>query len=59
METQNEFIERRRTARIAATTDIDKDPLVMQVRQQWQDAQDVMKRMREYRLATQETTNVK
>lgn len=51
METQNEFIERRRTARTAATVGLDSDPLVVQVRQQWRDAQEVMQRMRDRRAA--------
>lgn len=51
METQTQFIERRKTARTAGTVDIDKDPLVQAVRQQWQDAQEVMQRMRERRAA--------
>jgi hypothetical protein len=53
METQAQFIERRRTARTAGTLGLDNDPLVVQVRRQWQDAQEVMQRMREYRLATE------
>jgi hypothetical protein len=51
METQAVFIERRRIARTAGTIGLDSDPLVMQVRQQWRDAQEVMQRMRERRAA--------
>ncbi len=49
METQDTFIERRRVARTAGTIGLDSDPLVIQVRQQWRDAQEVMQRMRERR----------
>lgn len=51
METQTAFIERRRTARTAGTIGLDSDPLVVQVRQQWRDAQEVMERMRARRAA--------
>lgn len=51
METKDAFIERRKVARTAGTVGIDNDPLVVAVRQQWQDAQEVMARMRAYRAA--------
>lgn len=51
METQHEFIERRKVARTAGTMGLDNDPLVVAVRQQWQDAQEVMARMRARRAA--------
>jgi hypothetical protein len=52
METQTAFIERRKTARLAGTVGLDNDPLVVAVRQQWRDAQEVMQRMRAYREAS-------
>jgi hypothetical protein len=52
MDTQTAaFVERRRTAQRAGTIGLDNDPLIVAVRQQWQDTQDVMARMRAYRAA--------
>lgn len=48
------FVERRRTERRAGTAGLDSDPLVIAVRQQWQDAEDVMRRIRERRAAEAE-----
>lgn len=51
METQHEFIERRKVARTSGTQGLDNDPLVQAVRQQWRDAEEVMARIRARRAA--------
>jgi hypothetical protein len=56
MDTQTAFVERRRTAQRAGTVGLDNDPLVVAIRRDWQDAQEVMARMRAYRLANNSST---
>jgi hypothetical protein len=45
MDTQDAFVERRRTAQRAGTIGLDNDPLIVALRQQWRDTEEVNARL--------------